>query len=252
MNLPDSDRARDAGARAKALNKLTGGQDTSLYPKAITHAGMGGKFAPNGDVLSFPGNTFLCHIDPTSDFYDALCTVQDKLRAHPNGDHFTFLPKPSFHMTIFCGVSGTPLGSDGWPQGFPLGSSLDEITNAFDERLVDTNLSTEFSVLPDNLFLPTSVSMRAATNQDETRLRELRMKLEKLTGLYRGDVESYGFHVSMAYVVKWLNEDAAADILQECESLFEKNFAQCGAFRVNTVEFCSFNNMHKFDNVRSF
>ena len=252
MNLPDCNSTRDEARRAQAMNILTGKDITSDYPKAITQAGMGGKFTPDGKVISFPGNTFLCHIDPTSEFYEALCTVQDKLREHPKADHFTFLPRSSFHMTIFCGVSGAPLGSDGWPEGFPLDSSLDKITTAYDARLTGIDIPSEFSVLPENLFLPTSVSMRAATPQDETRLRDLRAKLEQLTGLYRGDVKSYVFHVSMAYVVKWLDERVAADTLKECESLFEEHLARCGPIRFNAIEFCSFNNMHKFHNIRSF
>ena len=156
---------------------------------------MGGKFTPEGQVLPFPGNTFLCHIDQKSEFFSALSAVQDELRRHPFSGHFTFLPKPTFHMTIFCGVSGSPLGYDGWPKDIPSNASLNQITDAFDEMLTENTLKKSFNILPDNLFSPTSVSMRGATNEDEINLRKIRAELEKITGLYRKDVDSYEFHV---------------------------------------------------------
>ena len=252
MKRPDLEPTRHEIGRAKALIKLTGGPERASHPNGITLLGKGGKFAPDGQMLPFPGNTFLCHIDQTSEFYSALSIIQDKLREHPYADYFTFLPKPSFHMTIFCGVSGTPLGSDGWPRGFPLDASLNQITSTFNNRLAQKTFRTGFSVLPEELFVPTSVSMRGATEQDELTLRKIRTQLEELTGLYRGDVDCYGFHVSMAYVARWLNEKAAEDILQECTSLFDQHLIGCSPIYFDRVEFCSFNNMHKFDIIRSF
>ena len=238
--------------KAYALMKLTGGPQRSLHPKAITEPGMGGKFTPKGQVLPFPGNTFLCHIDQKSEFFSALSAVQDELRCHPFSGHFTFLPKPTFHMTIFCGVSGSPLGSDGWPKDIPSNASLNQITDAFDEMLTETTLKKSFNILPESLFSPTSVSMRGATNEDEIKLRKIRAELEKITGLYRRDVDSYEFHVSMAYTVKWLNEKMATKMVEECNSLFNKYLAQCDPIHFDLVEFCSFENMHKFSSVRKY
>jgi hypothetical protein len=252
MNAPDFEEERRPTAEAKALLKMTGGPDHASFPSAITAPGGGGKFASDGRVLPFPGNTFLCHIDQQSQFYAALCAVQDALRKLPQADHFTFLPKPSFHMTIFCGVSGSPLGSDGWPKGFAQGATLDQITDAFKERLKQSGLKSGVSVLPDHLYLPTSVSMRAATDEDEAKLRATRQALEDLTGLCRGDVTSYVFHVSMAYVVKWLSQSAALDLMQDCKSLFGKHLADCDPIHFSQVEFCTFENMHRFEKVRLF
>lgn len=247
---PSDQETRYELRKANALIKLTGGTQHALHPKAITEPGMGGKFTPEGQVLPFPGNTFLCHIDQKSEFFSALCAVQDELRSHPLSGHFTFLPKPSFHMTIFCGVSGAPLGSDGWPKDMPLDASLNQITDAFDEKFDDRTFQNSFGVLPDNLFLPTSVSMRAATDEDEIMLRKIRAELEEITGLYRGDVDSYEFHVSMAYVAKWLNEKTATEMVEECNSLFDQHLAHCGPIHFDRVEFCSFDNMHQFGSVK--
>ena len=211
---------------------------------------MGGKFTPEGKVLPFPGNTFLCHVDPQSEFYRALCTVQDELQAHRLADHFAFLPKPSFHMTLFCGVSGSPLGSDGWPEGIPPDASLEQITAEFADRLTCTTFDTAFSVTPSSLSQPNSVTMQAATAKDERLLRKLRFELESLTGLYRGDVESYSFHVSLAYLVRWLGERSAQELIMECARLFEAHLKNCAPIRFENVALCTFADMRHFNEVR--
>ena len=56
----------------------------------------------------------------------------------------------------------------------------------------------------------------------------------------------------MAYTVKWLNEKMATKMVEECNSLFNKYLAQCDPIHFDLVEFCSFENMHKFSSVRKY
>jgi hypothetical protein len=44
----------------------------------------------------------------------------------------------------------------------------------------------------------------------------------------------------------------ATKMVEECNSLFNKYLAQCDPIHFDLVEFCSFENMHKFGSVRKY
>ncbi|SNY91667.1 hypothetical protein SAMN04515647_1895 [Cohaesibacter sp. ES.047] len=231
----------------KAL--LTGQNADTPFPPAISEPGKGGKFDAAGSLLKFPGNTFICHIDRQSAFFEALCTMQDRLKAMPYADHFSFLPKASFHMTVFCGVSGDPLGQDGWTDALPIGSDLPTVTNSFISALKREKGEAGFSVKATGLVLPATIEMAGSNEIEEKKLRATRALLERVTGIKRGDIESYGFHVSMAYPVRWLSPDQADDVIKEAEAQFEDLLANFGPIALDPVEFCLFETMHRYDTI---
>lgn len=229
-----------------AFTLLTGegsGQDS---PPAISSAGGGGKFDQNGVVLHYPGNTFICHIDPQSSFYQSLSDMHDALRALPQSDHLTFLPKSSFHMTIFCGISGDPLGVDGWPVDTKRDATLETISSIWNERLNRIDEQVGFTVLPDSMPVPYSLNMKPASDVDATALLDTRKRLEKLTGVIRPDIQSYQFHVTFAYLIKWMNLDEAQVIMKSTQRLYDLHLANAAPVKLGPVEFCTFDTMHFF------
>lgn len=234
----------------QALPLLTG-EGTGLdYPPAITPQGGGGKFDLTGEVLPHPGNTFICHIDPHSAFYQSLANLQDAIRALPHADCMTFLPQSSFHMTIFCGVSGEPLGADGWPEGIACDATLENISERWCECLDTVGELGGFSVVPDHMRSPYSIHMQAATDVDDAALREARQRLENLTGLVRGDLRSYQFHITLAYPVRWVSTTEAQMLAGRTDQLFDQHLAGNEPVKLGAVEFCTFENMHKFTPLR--
>lgn len=91
--------------RPDPLRFLTGADTELSRPRAISEPAQGGKFTPEGEVLPFPGNTVICHIDPKSDVHAALCEMQDEVQHSDFGAIFTYLPQASLHMTVFQGIS---------------------------------------------------------------------------------------------------------------------------------------------------
>ncbi|MGL4239178.1 DUF1868 domain-containing protein [Tabrizicola sp.] len=238
-----------AADRARIVAALSGASHTLAYPPAITVPGEGGKFTPQGEVLEHPGNTFLCHIDPTSVFYDRLSAVQDGLQAGPWGECMTFLPKPSFHMTVFCGISGAPLGADGWPEGMDRSATLGEITALYIERLSRLAAPSGYRVRPVGANGPVSIRMQPDGPEETAQLRGLRDVLSNLTGLNRPDHFTYNFHVSLAYMTRLLSCEEAEELLTASETLFARHLRNLGPVELGPVAFCRFETMCRFDTL---
>jgi len=238
--------------RATRLAHLTGHRAGTPHPYWVTGVGSGGKFTPEGTPLRFPGNTFLCHIDPTSYAYDVLGTLQDRLRALPTATSFAFLPKPSFHMTVFCGVSGTPLSRDGWPAALPPGTPLTEVTNLFVERLWGLTGATGMRVRAERFDLGTSISLVERDLESGRVLRRLRDTLRDATGLDREDHDTYEFHVTLAYLTSWLDAAVAPDYLDALDAIFGESRDALGNIELGPVEVCEFDDMQAFRPVALF
>ena len=231
------------------LSALTGKSSGLQHPPGISVEGGGGKFTPEGAVLYFPGNTFICHIAPESAFYRSLCLVQDELKKQTQAEHLVFLPKSSFHMTVFCGVCGVPLGVDGWPDDMEPETSLDTINHEWSDRFTARKDLGGFKVVASHMRLPFSVAMRAATEADNTALWQSRSALQSLTSLHRPDFDSYQFHITLAYLTKWMNVSAAQQLVDASDRLFDDYLADTSPAELGVVEFCRFDSMCEFENI---
>lgn len=238
--------------RATRLAELTGLRSGTPHPMSITAIGGGGKFAPDGTALPFPGNTFLCHVDPTSSAFEALGAMQDRLRALPTAASFAFLPKPSFHMTVFGGVCGTPLGWDGWPTDLPPGTPLPEVTTSFVDRLRGRIGATGMRVRAERCDLGTSIRVVGRDPASDGELRRLRDALRDATGLHREDHHAYAFHVTLAYQTRWLDAAVASDYLEALDAAFEEARTALGSIELGPVEVCEFDTMEAFRPVALF
>lgn len=235
-------------ARDEVLARLTG-LSGAAAPQSITAPGQGGKFTPDGEVLRHPGNTFLCHVPTDSPLFAGLCAVQDGLIGSAFADSMVFLPRESFHMTVFCGISGAPLGVDGWPAGLGRDADFEAINDVFRERLRDFYLDGPLRVEAIGFNGPNSISMEPDGTAGKARLRGLRDRLRDLTGLPREDHESYRFHISLAYMLRFLQADEAEELISLSETLFALHLDPVGPIAFASLEFCRFETMFHFDPI---
>jgi hypothetical protein len=235
-------------ARDEVLARLTG-LSGAAAPQSITAPGKGGKFTPDGEVLRHPGNTFLCRVPTHSPFFAGLCAVQDGLIGSPFADSMVFLPRESFHMTVFCGISGAPLGVDGWPAGVRRDACFEDINEIFRERLSGFRLDGPFRVRACGVNGPNSISMEPDGTAEGLHLRGLRDRLRDLTGLPRDDHEIYRFHISLAYMLRFLPSEEADALVSLSEDLFARHLAQVEPITFTSVEFCRFETMFRFDPI---
>lgn len=235
--------------RDMLLAHLTGRTRGTPYPKAISNPGEGGKFTPEGAVLSFPGNTFLCHVKQDSDAFAALCEMRRDLLDLPTARHFTYLPSESFHMTVFCGVSGHPLGDDGWPRSIAPGASLADITEIWSGQIASVEGFSEVCVTAETLVAGYSLQLVPGDAQSAQKLHETRARLRRYTGVWREAHDSYVFHISLGYQTKWMTEEDAQAHIAASEEIAERYLNRLSRINLGAVEFCVFENMHHFEPI---
>lgn len=226
---------------AQAIAYLTGALTGGPRPAAI-----GLKFDEAGEVLPTPGNTTICHIAPQSTAHAALVRAQNTLRAGPLADAFTFLPPASFHMTIFEGVIDYTRERPRWPSHLPLETPVEQVTHDFDKRLQGLGLAQTFRTRPLGIRAGFSVAMAGATADDEALLRRTREQLREATGIARPDHDSYAFHITLAYLLRWLSEDEAQSVVALSRKAGQTLIAEAPEISLGPVEFCAFDTMHHF------
>ena len=231
--------------RQAAMITCLTGQETGLpRPDSI-----GQKFTPDGSVLPFSGNTFLCHVDPTSAAHRALCAAQDKLRAGSPAGAFTYLPPASLHMTVFEGVCDAYRSSPDWVKDLPLTLPVAEVTSQFSGRIKDVTLPDHFSITPVEMFCGLGLNVAGASVTDAAALQTSRNALRQATGIHRADFGAYQFHITLAYLLRWLSPPEAEAMVARSNQVLDMLQHDAGAISLGPVEFCQFNDMHAFTPV---
>lgn len=234
--------------RPDPIAHLTGRLSGAPRPSGIALPGAPGKFTPDGAVQSFPGNTFLCHVDPATPQWNAVREVMEQVKMSPFARFFTFLPSSSLHMTIFQGVtSANPM-----PHGLPQGATRDEASALMLDRCRELSLPAAHRVTAQDLFAAHSLTMVGADAAQEDSLRRVRAALRDATGIDQRDFDDYVFHISLGYLIDWLSDTAAREVAAFSADLTQTLLPEIGPFDLGPVEFCHFETMHHFTPIRTF
>jgi len=209
-------------------------------------AAVGQKFAADGTALPFAGNTFICHIAPATPAHDALVAAQEALMAGPLADAYTFLPPASLHMTVFEGVCDAHRKADVWPEGMPSTLPVPDVTAAFAARTATLALPAATTIRPTEVFAGFAVQVTGATEADTAQLWQMRAALREATGIRRADYASYRFHITLAYLLRWLTDAEAAQVQALSEAVFATLAAAAPTIPLGPVEYCTFADMHAF------
>lgn len=234
--------------RPDAFKSLTGQLSSKPYPSGIGLPGTGSKFTTSGEVELWKGNTFVSHVSQPSDAYHALVEMQEAMKRSEFSSLVTWLPAPSFHMTVFQGMSPGKAGSEDWPEGMPVDASRDEITAELLARTGDITLPT-FKIRATELFCGNSLTVVGADDHHETVLRDARTRLRDATGMYPTDFETYVFHITLGYHIAWLSQGCAEDLLEHSASVFSRFEDRLQDIPLDPCALCSFDSMHHFEPV---
>lgn len=226
---------------AAALAYLTGRTETGARPGAI-----GQKFRRSGEVKPFAGNTTLCHV-PEGPAHEALREAQTRLREGPHAEAFTFLPPASFHMTIFEGITDARRREPVWPVHLPLDASVEAVTEDFTARLKAHTLPPRLRARAAGIFGGFSVTMEGADAAAEAELRAARAQLASLLNIHRPDHNSYVFHITLGYLLRWLSDAEAEAVIALCAELDAALLPALEGLALGPIEFCQFEDMHHFE-----
>lgn len=250
MNLNDKTAPLRPDVRAESIAFLTGQLSSEPWPNGISLPGGGGKFSTDGSVQSWPGNTFICHVDPQSDVHNELRSLQEQFKMSRFAQFFTFLPPSSFHMTVFEGVSPGVKDTERLPLGATDSMSRDALTNIMLKAVEDVRFATTQTVEMDSLFCGLGLRVIRVGEQGETPLRINRNTLRTATGINPPDFDTYTFHITFAYLVQWLTEPTAIALVDLSEELAGRYKEKLSAIPLGPVEFCNFDTMHHFDSLK--
>ena len=196
------------------------------------------KFSTDGSVLTYPGNTIICFIDPRrhSAIYQRCLWVLDQLQAMPWQHKFTTLPPSSFHMTVMdllCDQVRTPAD---WSSRLPLSATLEE-TDAFLLSNVPTvpvpdNLRFRYTLIRE----PVKIELEPDDKETETAIWHYRNQIAEVTGVRFSEHAEYKFHIGLAYQIVQLTAEEQTEqqamlgrisqTLQGTDEIFEPDSPQ--------------------------
>ncbi|MBB4293072.1 hypothetical protein GGE16_005157 [Rhizobium leguminosarum] len=210
--------------------------------------GVHTKFNVDGSVRPFPGNTIICHLAATSRLYAALSSLYGALEQSDLSELYSLLPPSSWHMTVFEGVCDQVRRPGFWPADLGLDAPLAECDGLFADKLsaFDRSCDPPYRLrIAGWQPLVNGIALRLAptTSGEETRLRHLRDRLSDLLQLRHPGHEDYVFHLSIAYLIRYPNEEQQAAL---SALLFKLLSGLPAEFELGAPEFCRFDDMFAF------
>ena len=210
--------------------------------------GIPGKFDVDGKVQRYPGNTIISHLSPSSELYASLMVLYEKLRQSHLSSVFTLLPPSSWHMTLFEGVCDQVRKPGFWPSDLAIDAPLEECDALFTEKLASFDLQCDppyqMSITGfDPLEVGIGVHIEPNAPPEAARLRRLRDRLADVLQVRHPGHDSYGLHLSMAYLLRHLTEEQKIEL----SALLHDHLRNMPVeFELGTPEFCKFENMYAF------
>ncbi|KAJ6584628.1 RNA ligase/cyclic nucleotide phosphodiesterase [Mycena capillaripes] len=215
------------------------------YPPGVPY-----KFDPDGNVQHYPGNTIIAHLSPSSEpeLYNSLLALYDKLKNSHLSHLYALLPPSSWHMTVFEGSVDQVRNSSRWPDDLPIDASLEECTSLYRNKLSSFDLQcdppyhisiTGFDPLQSGI----GVHLEPYTVEENARIRGLRDRLSNLLHIRTTNHDTYGLHLSVAYLLRFLTEDQDKELTKLLMDHFE---SMPKRFELGPPEFCTFEDMFAF------
>lgn len=209
---------------------------------------LGIRLDESGTFLSEPGNTVVCHVVPDSPTQRAMIKVRDRLRELDRNGHFAWTPVSSYHMTVFNGVIESQREQDHWPAELALEASIADTTHYLMPRLTGARPAAPFSVKLDRI-TPFGLRVSGATSGDQEIIKDFRERLAQRFGYRKPDHDSYGLHLTMAYIVRWLPSEAVETYLPALQQMTAAFQAEVPVLELGPADFCTFENMNHFEPV---
>lgn len=210
-------------------------------------AGTAEKFDRDGRVKPFPGNTFVSALDQAAAPSRALAEIAARLKAASVGARLTYLPRSSYHMTVFEGVCMHHRDAPRWPKHLRADASLDEASAYFERRIAGlAGIDGPIAMRATGLLSWTAglvVALEPARPDVGIALRALRDRLAEATGLRKPGHEGYVFHITLAY---WLSRPDDDAWRTEADEIGEAIRRTVGSFELPAPDFCDFADMHAF------
>lgn len=209
---------------------------------------MGTRFDKDGRFLPEPGNTVVCHLDPGSSSEAAVIAARSRCRALPEADRLTFTPIPSLHMTLFQGVIEYRRRLPYWPKDMALDTPIEAMTAYYLDRLQGFASGPPFKMQAAAVS-PTGLTLEGVEHPDVRALSDWRDRLAEVFGYRHPDHDSYRFHITFAYLVEPMSEEATAVWTEEAPKILAELTSAAPVIDLMPPAFCTFEDMEFFDEL---
>ncbi|MEX3011609.1 DUF1868 domain-containing protein [Hoeflea sp. TYP-13] len=207
---------------------------------------VGSRFDETGRFLQERGNTIVNHVVAGTQTERALLEVRRRLMTLPFADHFAFTAPGSLHMTLAQGIIETRRKQHYWPAGFDLEAPVDDITRTYLERFADFQDLGSYSMRVDAV-TPYGVIVTGATERDNETLQRWRDALCDPFGYRHPDHEAYVFHITIAYLAKWLPPEALELYEVALDEMLDRLTQTVSLLELGQPALCSFEDMNHFE-----
>ncbi|MBB2694245.1 UNVERIFIED_ORG: hypothetical protein GGI63_005123 [Rhizobium esperanzae] len=217
----------------------------------IPPAHLGSRYRKVGGFLPEAGNTIVCHIEKGSQTLTALIEARETYLAMPEAAQFLFTPISSLHMTLFEGLIETRRRQDCWPGDLPLETPIDDMTALMAARLAGFSMAEPFKVAVVEA-RPSGLLVDGATEKDRRVMRAWRNAFADLLGYRQPNHEDYKFHVTFAYPIERLEDEALPRWQAMLDDVADEIRRKTPVFELTPPAFCVFEDMNHFHELLIF
>ena len=204
------------------------------------------KFDHSGKPLPFTGCSIICKIPIKSDLFFELKSLQLKYKDLSPEKAYTYLPETSFHMTLFDCCNENTINTQYWPKYIEPDYNYKKTAYVLSKRIKKYIFPEKFDLKVKTLFGGYSIILEGNTEKDEKIIRECRNKLSDLLGIRFENHDTYIFHITLAYILRKLNDNEIEKIIKTNSRLLETFVQKFPLIRVEKPVLCTFENMYEF------
>ena len=219
--------------------------------EGYTLKGTENKFDQKGNPLSFPGCTIICNIPLNTDLSNQIISFQNNIENFNPKKTYFYLPPSSFHMTLFDCCNLNTKNTNYWPSDIDPDMDYKDIAVELNKKIENYNFPKEFNLKLKTFFGGFSIILTPFSEKDEKILRNCRDELSKLLKIKFENHQRYTFHITLAYILRQLNETEIKNLIEFNKQLlsdFNKKFPK---ITFTKPEMCTFKDMLEFKSINS-
>lgn len=209
---------------------------------------LGSRYNADGQFLSDPGNTIVCHLKGGSETEAALLEARAAVMAFAEPGELAFTAPESLHMTLFQGILDRRRTAPYWPADMADDLSVDETTERFIERLDGFEPGPAFAVEVTEV-LPLGLIVKGHSEADRQALQLWRDRLADRFGYRHPDHDSYEFHITFAYPIRWIADNRIDPWADRLDALTAELRARVPVLDLRAPAFCSFETLDWFEEL---
>ena len=213
--------------------------------------GAENKFDEKGNPLFFPGCTIIFNIPIDTDLSSEIFKFQNKLRELNPPKTYFYLPRSSFHMTLFDCCNLNTENTEYWPKNINNNLNYNEIANKLSKRIQNYSLPNKVNLKLNKFYGGYSMILEPFSEEDENILRNCRDELSKLLKIKFKNHQKYTFHITLAYILRKLTQEEINNLLKVNKNLLDEFVKKFPKIVLKDPTVCTFENMLEFKSINS-